>query len=611
MATPMGANLVAGGGATFRVWAPHAHSVRVVGDVNELLVNDGHGYWAGFVANAREGQRYMFHVVGEGSEGEKRDPYARELTPEWPNSQCVIRDPHAYAWRSDAYRTPRFEDFVVYQLHAGAFDGPDRPHRVAKFLDAALRVEHLRNLGVTAVQLLPIDEFQTEFSLGYNGTDYFSPEMDYAVHDDAELQAVLDRVNPLFAARGGAPLAIAEARGSMAQLKILVDLFHLHGLAVVFDVVYNHAGGDFGDRSIYYFDRQHDNGWTNSLYFMNADWAGGLVFDFTKPEVRQFLIDNARFYLDEYRADGLRYDEVSVIDAKSPGPGWSFCQDLTRTVRAARAEALQNAEYWPVNPWVVRAVEEGGAGFDTTQHDALRIAVRNAIEQASHGMSANVNMTAIGDALRLDGFAFPWQAVPCVENHDVVYAGREPRIAALADGADHRSWYARSRSRVATALALTSPGIPMLFMGQELLEDKPWSDSRNPATLVWWGGLDGGDATVRDFVRFTAELIALRWRFPALRRARARVLHVHDANRVLVFERDEVVVVVSLNDATFPEYRVRLPFAGTWTEVFNSDVYDHYPNPLAAGNGGRVVAAGDGTASLTIPANSVLVLARP
>jgi 1,4-alpha-glucan branching enzyme len=561
-----------------------------------------------------EGHRYLFYVAGEGSEGLKRDPYARELTPEWPDSHCIIRDPRAYAWRSNDFRTPRFEDFVIYQLHVGAFDGPDRPHRVATFLDVALRAPHLSRLGITAVQLLPIDEFQTEFSLGYNGTDYFSPEMDYAIHDDGEVQAYVDRIAPLFTAHGAAAPALAEARGSAAQLRILVDLFHLHGLAVIFDVVYNHAGGNFDDHSIYYFDRQRDNGRTNSLYFMNAEWAGGLVFDFAKPEVRQFLIDNARFYLDEYRADGLRYDEVSVIDRTAPCPGWSFCQDLTGSVRAAQPAALQNAEYWPVNPYIVRTAAAGGAGFDTTQHDALRVAVRAAIAQASYGHDAPVNMTAIADSLRLDGFAFPWQAVPCVENHDVVYAGRDPRIAALADGSDHHSWYARSRSRVATALVFTSPGIPMLFMGQELLEDKQWSDNRDPATLVWWGGLDTGDQTVTDFVRFTKDVIALRWRFAALRLGAAHALHVHNANRILAFSRsgdgNDVVIVASLNETTFHDYRLPFPSAGTWAEVFNSDVYDHYPNPIASGNAGRIVTAADGVASLVIPANGVIVFVR-
>jgi 1,4-alpha-glucan branching enzyme len=602
--TTMGANLVAGGGATFRVWAPRARAVHVVGDFNGWSRDDAsllmrHGdRWAGFVENAKDGDEYMFFVEGEASSGEKRDPYARELTPEWPQSHCVVRDPSRYRWRDAGFRTAPFHELVLYQLHVGAFDGPDRPHRVAKFLDTALRVEHLASLGINCVQLLPVVEFQTMYSLGYNGTDYFSPEMDYGIHDAAEVQRYLGRVNALFAKRGAAPVSLEEAAGAMNQLKVLIDLLHVWGIAVLLDVVYNHAGGDFDEKSIYFFDRQRDD----SLYFSRDGWAGGLVFAFTKPEVRRFLIDNAVFWLTEFHFDGLRYDEVSVID--HIGHAWDFCQDLTRSVRHAKPEALQNAEYWPVNPWVVRAVGDGGAGFDATQHDALRIAVRDALREASFGMDARVRMHAVADALHLHGFTHPWQAVPCVENHDRVLLGRDDRIARVADGSNPRSWYARSRSRVAMALTFTAPGIPMLFMGQELLEDKQWSDTREPSTLVWWGGIDSGDRHVDDFVRFTSELLALRRRLPALRSARANILHVHDDTRVLAFQRDNVVVIASLNDSTFSRYRLPFPFPGEWREVFNSDAYDDY---AANGNGGRVFVGEDHHAEIVIPANGVLV----
>ena len=146
----------------------------------------------------------------------------------------------------------------------------------------------------------------------------------------------------------------------MNQLKALVDLCHLHGLAVVLDVVYNHAGGDFGDQSLHFFDRQStDGGNRNSLYFTDKGHAGGLVFDFGKPEVRDFLIQNAKFFLDEYRIDGFRYDQVSVIDHDGAPYGWGFCQDLTSTVRFHRPSALQKAEYWAVNPYVVTVTAEG------------------------------------------------------------------------------------------------------------------------------------------------------------------------------------------------------------------------------------------------------------
>jgi len=115
--------------------------------------------------------------------------------------------------------------------------------RGGTFLDVARKIPYLAELGVTALQLLPIQEFQTRFSLGYNGTDYFSPEMDFAVKD-ADLAAYLMEVNKLLDGRALQRYQLEDLRGEMNQLKALVDLCHAHGLAVIFDVVYNHAGGD-------------------------------------------------------------------------------------------------------------------------------------------------------------------------------------------------------------------------------------------------------------------------------------------------------------------------------------------------------------------------------
>ena len=165
----------------------------------------------------------------------------------------------------------------------------------------------------------------------------------------------------------------------MNQLKALIDLCHVHGLAVLLDLVYNHAGGDFGDQSLYFLDRQpgqHDDPPNrNSLYFAGRGHVGGRVFDFAKAEVRDFLIQNAKFFLEEYRVDGFRYDQVSVIDHDGAPHGWRFCQDVTSTLRDLGRSALHHAEYWDVNPYVVKAPAEGGAGFDTTLTDGLRIAI--------------------------------------------------------------------------------------------------------------------------------------------------------------------------------------------------------------------------------------------
>ena len=303
--TPMGANLIAGG-ATFRVWAPNAKSVHVVGDFNQhvrddasLLVRDAQGHWRGFFPGVQDRQRYMFYVVGVDGEGRKRDPYARELEAPFP-SECVVREPD-FPWHETGYRTPPFQDFVIYQLHVGTFYTPHLPKKGGTFLDVASRLPHLRELGVTAIQLLPIQEFQTIFSLGYNGTDYFSPETDFAV-PDADLAPYLANINSLLDRLRLKHYQLADLRGEMNQLKALVDLCHAHGFAVLLDGVYTHAGGSFDDESMYFFDVQPQAGGNrNSLYFTDVGHAGGLVFDYAKSEVRDFLIQNAKFYLDEHQ----------------------------------------------------------------------------------------------------------------------------------------------------------------------------------------------------------------------------------------------------------------------------------------------------------------------
>jgi 1,4-alpha-glucan branching enzyme len=602
--------------------------VYVVGEFNDrqrndasLLNPDGRGHWRGFLPGVRDRQRYMFYVVGDGSEGPKRDPYARELQTPFP-SDCVIRKTD-FPWHRNGYVTPQFHNFVIYQLHVGTFFTPNLPGKGGTFLDVARKIPHLVGLGVTALQLLPIQEFQTKFSKGYNGTDYFSPEMDFAVAD-ADLAPYVAHVNGLLDAKGLKRYEVADLRGEMNQLKGLVDLCHIYGLAVLLDVVYNHAGGEFGDESMYFFDRQvRGPGNGDKLYFSDTGHAGGLVFDFSKPEVRDFLIQNAKFFLDEYRVDGFRYDQVSVIDHDGAPHGWSFCQDLTSSLLYHRPSALDHAEYWNVNPYVVKPPREG-AGFDTTLTDGLRNRIREVIADASAPDERPLNMTALAGSLWPAGFYDHWRFVQGPENHDLVYRDRELRMVRLADPSNPRSWYGRSRARVATGICLTAPGIPMLFMGQEFLEDKQWADDfeNHGDLLLYWAGLDNGDKQMLDHVRFTRELIQLRWRHPGLRGQGFRVVHVHDQNRVLVFHRwvegegHDVIVVVHLGNYHRFGYRIGFPGGGRWREVFNSDVYENWVNPNVAGNGGQVHAEAQPlhdfshSAPLVLPANSLLVFSR-
>src|SRR3984893_4588480 len=318
--TAMGATVRANG-TGFRTWAPNARQVYVVTGgalaahhepswrpaPEDALTPLGDGSWGGFLAGVGDGEPYMFFVEGPGSAAWKRDAYARALSPSpaSPQSTSIVPDPQIYSWRDETWQPPKFNDLIIYQLHVGTWWAQDetgrdvRKLRGGTFLDVVEKLDHLQNLGVNAIQLLPIQEFETAFSMGYNGVDYFSPEEKYFVPAD-QLGWGLACVTNVHAPFGKQPLTELELSRGVDQLKCLIDLSHLHGIAVIFDLVYNHAGGGFDDHSIWFYDRQPNDNQNNSLFFTDHGWAGGQVFAHWNDWVAQFLIDNARFFFSEF-----------------------------------------------------------------------------------------------------------------------------------------------------------------------------------------------------------------------------------------------------------------------------------------------------------------------
>src|SRR4051794_3046623 len=335
-----------GGGAGFRLWAPFATRVRVAGTFNSWstqahpLEAEGDGYWSSEVSQARVGDEYKFVLTSPFRQGIlwKNDPYARSMTNSVGNS--VIADPD-YAWTTAEYSAPAWNELVVYELHVGSFlfDGTSRSGR-GTFASVISKLDYLRDLGVSAIQLLPADEFPGDISWGYNPAAIF---------------------------------AIEESYGGPNGLRQLVDAAHGLGIAVIFDVVYNHLGPD--DLDLWQFDDWSENG-KGGIYFYN-DWRARTPWGDTRPdygraEIRQYLRDNALRWLEQRGCDGLRWDATGWIrnvwgsntDHRADLPdGWSLMQWINGEIRSRQPWKITIAEDMQDNPWITKSPGEGGAGF--------------------------------------------------------------------------------------------------------------------------------------------------------------------------------------------------------------------------------------------------------
>ncbi len=304
------------GGVAFRVWAPFAESAAVAGEFNDWhaapMVRDAAGgTWSVDVPGAHPGQRYKFVFNGAIW---KRDPRARRVNNS--NGDSIIHDPAAFDWSGDSVPGIARNDLVIYQLHVGTFAGKDPP---GTFDDAIAHLDHIRDLGCTAIELLPVNEFPGGRSWGYNTSDPFAIETDY---------------------------------GGPDALKRFVRAAHARGLAVIADVVHNHYGPT--DLDLWQFDGVSWNGCYGGIYFYNDGRAetpwGSTRPDYGRPEVRQFIRDQIFMFADEYRVDGFRWDSVFHIISFSeqnsaPNPeGIQMLRDINSELAQNRPRLIRIAE---------------------------------------------------------------------------------------------------------------------------------------------------------------------------------------------------------------------------------------------------------------------------
>ncbi len=421
---PVGAEPQPNGGAHFRVWAPDRSQVEVLLDgvrTATPLRPEAAGYFAGPVADVTAGGRYRYRL----DQGDAFPDPASRFQPEGPHGPSEIIDPAAFRWTDSGWRGLRLQGQVFYELHVGTFT-PE-----GTWTAASRELPRLADLGVTAVEAMPVADFPGRFGWGYDGVNLFAPTRLYGRPDDF--------------------------RG-------FVNRAHELGVGVILDVVYNHLGPDgnyLGQFARRYVTERHATPWGPAPNYDGPD-AG---------PVRELVLANAGYWIEEFHLDGLRLDASHTIYDESPD---HILAAIGRTVRerARGRGTLVIAEDEPERVALALPAAQGGMGLDGIWHDDFHHAAIVAAGGKREGYyrsfqgSAGELVAVIRGTLQAPGALEPARLVTFLQNHDqIAHSARGLRLHALTSP---------GRWRAVSAFLLLSPGTPLLFMGQEFAASSPF-----------------------------------------------------------------------------------------------------------------------------------------
>lgn len=585
-------------GTAFRVWAPNADGVAVVGTFNawDETVNplraETSGYWSATVPQAGPGDEYRFIIQHRDKALSRIDPYAREVTHSAGNG--VICD-CTFDFSDDTFQPPPLHQLIIYEMHVGTFNPRKKRNqkefKPGGFKDAVRKLGYLQRLGINAVELMPVMEFPTDISWGYNPALLF---------------------------------AIESAYGGPHGLHTFVKEAHKRGIAVILDVVYNHFGP--GDLSLWQFDGWSTGG-QGGIYFFNDERAhtpwGDTRPDYSRAEVRQFIRNNVFYWFENFNVDGLRWDATNWIrnldGGNDPGrglpEGWNLMQEINHEVGARYPSKFILAEDMQENGQLTLPVQAGGAGFTAQWSADFVHTVRSGIITPN---DAGRDMDTLAAVLSGGFNSDSLQRIIYTESHDEVADGKA-RVPFEIDPADADGWFARKRSTLGACLVFTAPGIPMIFQGQEFLQDE-WFRDNDP--LDW-----KFTRTHKGITRLYHDLIHLRKNCagttPGLTGSTIIIHHINNHDKVLAFLRGEheaaddfVAVAANFANQSWDDYVIGLPCPGPWKVRFNSD-NTHYGNDFEGESGlGQVTAVPgeyDGLpchASLSLGPYSVILLSQ-
>lgn len=534
------------GRTTFRVWAPNAEKIFVIGDFNNWdkssmpLELEENGYWSGVFDTVKEGDAYKYLIHNNGKEYERNDPYAFEVTSSIGNS--IVRTLN-FDWGDDNFQMPSWNELVIYELHVGTFNRKEAD-KVATFDSVIEKIPYLKELGINCIELLPVAEFSGGISWGYNPAHPFAIEQDY-----------------------GGPDALAR----------LIKSCHENGIGVIIDVVYNHLGPS--DVDLWQFDGCGEND-KGGIYFYNdhrseTPW-GDTRPDYGRPEVRQYLRDNALMWIEKYKCDGLRMDATSYIRFEGGGLGYDteieegniLMRDINAELQEKYPHVLTIAEDLKGHNIVTDHIEHNGLGYGSQWDMNFVHPVREVLED-THDDSRDLQK--IVDALEFTYSNDVFKRIVYTESHDEVANGKA-RVPEEIQPGDAESEYAKKRAILGIVLTLTAPGIPMLFQGQEFIEDEYFQDTKG---LDWskFKKHKGIQKLVRDLIRLRT---GQENKTGGLRDQLLKVGHFNDDTKVLSYIRKDrdgvepVLVVLNFSNITYTDYGIGLEDNMNWRLRFNS-----------------------------------------
>ncbi len=584
-----------GTGVTFRVWAPNATNVTVPGSFNgwntsstplaqELTNGVWTGVWSADVAAATNLSQYKYYIYTNSNNGMyKHDPRSRWVVNPGGGSgnNDIVYDPTTFNWNGDNFTPPALNDLFIYELHMGTFPSSSVPSR---FIAATNKLDYLKSLGVNAVDVMPIMDF------GNSGSSWgYDPAQPFAA-DNTQY-------------------------GGPDAFKTFVQACHARGIAVLLDVVHNHYGPGLLD--MWNFD-----GWAGS----NSVGGGGIYFyqsnvnlqitsygdtrpNFNSPQVDSFVQDNFTMWLGECHVDGFRWDSVYTMthgndNSYIPAAG-NLANTINTMIHTSYPSKISIAED-VYNTW----------GFDSSWDTGYPYTVTPVLAATA---DSSRNMTTIANAVLYNvsyGGTASYKRVVYLESHDVVGALNGPthvRLVTAIDPVTPNSYRARKLSTLGAAVTLTAPGVPMIFQGQEMLENQAFASNLN----VDWSKTN----TYSYIVQFYHDLISARRNLngytPGLEGNQCSMLEVDNVNKLVAFHRwnsgdlsQDAVVIANFSSNTLINYALSFPSAGNWYVHLNSDSTNYGPD---YGNIGSSVVTASGsppTASITIGTYSALILSQ-